>query len=152
MRRAGPALTVRCPTAARRAGGCAGLIMVIRVIRACISGAAFLALVGAPLLVAGYAARRAWQLWHRYGWAWEIRLTVWVGVMLASLAVAVWLMTTTADIGRGAWRELVGRRRAQEGCCPECGYDLRGSHDRCPECGTRVPRRNRRETTDTPID
>jgi hypothetical protein len=29
-------------------------------------------------------------------------------------------------------------RLVAAGMCPECGYDLRGSRNRCPECGTAI--------------
>ena len=41
-----------------------------------------------------------------------------------------WIVTAIVT-----WREWRKKRRSQAGLCPDCGYDLRASPERCPECG-----------------
>ena len=56
------------------------------------------------------------------------------GSVVGSVALAVWLIALPfwlpAQI-RAQRRE----KREQLGMCPQCGYDLRATPDRCPECG-----------------
>ncbi len=53
-----------------------------------------------------------------------------------------WLAYISGDLlaGTFAWlaSPMFRRRREREriGLCIKCGYDLRGSKERCPECGT----------------
>jgi predicted amidophosphoribosyltransferase len=48
----------------------------------------------------------------------------WAIVLLLALAPAIWLLRTL--------------KPHAPGCCRHCGYDLRGTPDRCPECGTQA--------------
>lgn len=55
---------------------------------------------------------------------WLVWIPLWIPTLLSSLIA--W---------RSAWPLLRRRRRAKLGLCLCCGYDLRGSINRCPECG-----------------
>jgi hypothetical protein len=64
---------------------------------------------------------------------------------LKDLYVPYWLLTaltlalpTTSAV---QWIRRRSRLRHQRaGLCPNCGYDLRATPDRCPECGTVSPK------------
>ena len=75
----------------------------------------------------GVGARSAEAL----GFAWRDVPTGWSLYVPCSLTTAV--LWTPAAI----WVIRRGRRarRRRSGRCTQCGYDLRGTPDRCPECG-----------------
>jgi hypothetical protein len=69
----------------------------------------------------------------------------WVGSSsLVNLFVPYWMLILPLLVLPGARlrfaaRDRTRRRRQILGLCARCGYDLRGSHARCPECGTPIP-------------
>jgi hypothetical protein len=56
---------------------------------------------------------------------------------LWNLAVPYWFIASAAAVLPALWalRRRRLRRRCASGLCRRCGYDLRGSAERCPECG-----------------
>jgi hypothetical protein len=54
-----------------------------------------------------------------------------------AVVVPCWFLLLLTGLAPANWvrRQFRQRRRRIEGRCSSCGYDLRGSPDRCPECG-----------------
>jgi hypothetical protein len=59
-----------------------------------------------------------------------------------ALVIPLWMPVTLLFVPPGVAALVLIRRvrRRVAGCCPECGYDLRATPERCPECGA-LPRR-----------
>jgi hypothetical protein len=52
------------------------------------------------------------------------------------VAFPYWLATLlSAAVSFWLWRRLWKQSKIQQGCCKQCGYDLRATPERCPECG-----------------
>ena len=78
--------------------------------------------------------------WNRSGFGYAEGSTA-AGNRIRQAVVPHWAVALAAGFLPAALaRRLQGhrrrRRRAKAGLCPRCGYDLRGSPDTCPECGT----------------
>jgi hypothetical protein len=59
------------------------------------------------------------------------------GVDGVAVLLHYWFLCALSAIAPSLWALNYLRRRARRrrGACPQCGYDLRASPDRCPECG-----------------
>jgi len=58
---------------------------------------------------------------------WSMTLPLWT-IIVTALGLP---LRTTMQVWRSHWAS----HRLKHGLCSACGYDLRGSPDRCPECG-----------------
>ena len=79
--------------------------------------------------------------WHFFGMILIDQRTP--GRRRRALVVPYWqlfLIACAMYASRLHWHAKLRRReRLRAGLCPECGYDLRAGHERCPECGEPVP-------------
>jgi len=57
----------------------------------------------------------------------EIQFSLWVPIYFFATCCLYFLLS---------FRPYRRRKRKKLGLCVKCGYDLRGSKERCPECGT----------------
>jgi hypothetical protein len=70
------------------------------------------------------------------GAEWMIVAPYWPPVLVTAILPMLFL-----------YRLRRARRLAAKGLCRRCGYDLRASTERCPECGTAIPRPAERAST-----
>jgi hypothetical protein len=92
----------------------------------CIVGAA-LCLMGAVKLIMMIVTDVRAAGWHLIQTAYSV-------FVIAALYAAGYLTLRAAYWQRESRAPLFG-----EGRCVQCGYDLRGSTEKCPECGTAAP-------------
>lgn len=82
----------------------------------------------------GFETEEATNVWDIQGLTsqhWVLMLPCWAPAAAAAILPALWV--------RRWQRRRRHEIRQRRGLCPRCGYDLRGTPDRCPECGVAAP-------------
>jgi len=117
---------------------------MLRRIRWVISWSAIaIMLVIPPAILSGvvWVIFNSWKSPYRWGGD-ELQFVVFWGLVGAGLTAGeLWIIIPMIV------RRLQSRREAKlksQGCCIRCGYDIRGSVERCSECGEKLPKRRRR--------
>ncbi len=70
---------------------------------------------------------------------WSPRMVTTSTGLLAAISIPLWIPGVVFGLSVLVCRPihyLRRRKRKKRGLCIKCGYDLRGSPERCPECGT----------------
>lgn len=65
---------------------------------------------------------------------WTVGVPFWFVILISAPVPSIWLARRA--------RQRKRLRRRQRGACEQCGYDLRGTPERCPECGSAPPPHN----------
>ncbi len=83
-----------------------------------------------------------WRSWDPIRpFRWDNSTITWrgIGYRTKTISLPHWLFVLVFSIPLFVAGKRVHRRRKRKklGLCIKCGYDLRGSMERCPECGAR---------------
>jgi hypothetical protein len=62
---------------------------------------------------------------------WTVGVPFWFVILISAPVPSIWVVRRA--------RQRKRLRRRERGACEQCGYDLRGTPERCPECGGTPP-------------